>query len=258
MSWNTKRINDLILAYQNFPNIKHLIRDISIDQILSDEEIEMKFPFVVDAVSGKLLFRSPFIKFEMTEQEVDTKNRFGFEFETIQKFLDVSESVQKLFLDDIYNAHLTTNRNGDKKYYSNSMPYDLAKILLHYVTTKIDKNILCITPDILDSTSVFYELYDGLPFFLKSGVVKYSPDYLHKPSQIEFDNGCKLKFALPNTLGLGYDTDFLVILDPDSIPNYLLSLLTSDVKYRIILYSVKLASDSCLSQRLDQVTTFYL
>ena len=111
MSWNTKRIDDLILAYQNFPNIKHLIRDISIDQILSDTEIEMKFPFVVDAVSGKLIFRSPFIKFEMTDQEVNLKNRFAFDFETIQKFLNVSERVQNLFLDDVYNAHLTTKQN---------------------------------------------------------------------------------------------------------------------------------------------------
>ena len=47
MRWNSQKVNQILEQYKSDSSLKPIVRDITIDHILSDSSEELQFPFLI-------------------------------------------------------------------------------------------------------------------------------------------------------------------------------------------------------------------
>ena len=92
MTWCTDLINDVLEQYEKDPNIKPLVRDITINHILSDDKDEIVFPFLIHPVTGKLDLRAPYLLFNYTEEEIQNLFEIKSEPTSIFKYVRLTNN----------------------------------------------------------------------------------------------------------------------------------------------------------------------
>ena len=212
MIWNTEKINNIFELLESGSSIKQIIRDININHILSDETEKIKFPFLISPKEGLPVFRTPFLSFEYTEEEIQNLFELKSDASSILKYFDFpDDGYQKKWIDSYqqkkYNFFVKSRQIGETT---------LSLICaIHYILTNTEKSVyfLCRDQhDVIDKFDKFIRLYENnIPFYLKRGVTNIKENKKHS---IEFDNLCSINFIKSgdNILKGNYH-NFLIIED---------------------------------------------
>ena len=196
MTWCTDSINDILEQYEKDPNIKPLVRDITINHILSDDKDEIVFPFLIHPVTGKLDLRAPNLSFNYTEEEKNNILEIS-DPTTIFKYVKLTNNGSysdwnpyPFQLDWItnyskykFNFFITSRQIG-------SSNLEMLSVL-HYILINKDKTIFYIGPSNQNCTETaikLYNLFNSLPFYMRVGVTKREINDIH------FENGCVIRF----------------------------------------------------------------
>jgi hypothetical protein len=243
MIWNTDLINDVVLHYEKDKDIKSLLRNITIDKILSDDiDSKLEFPFMIEPLTNDLIFRAPNILFQYTDDELRKLIEVSTNPELLFNLVQFTPyEFQKKWLDDYvsnrFNLFKTSRQIG-----STTMSMFCA---LHFILFNKDKSVLSLNMNngsMYDTLTKFTNLYNSLPFYIKPGIINTKPTTLRKyakKAEIQFDNGCSIEFRVGSNLYLGKNIDFLIndgVLTQSIISNYL-PIMIAMSRSRILSFS---------------------
>jgi hypothetical protein len=207
MIWSTEKINNILEQYKQDKSIKPIVRDITIDHILSNETSEITFPFVIEQITGEILFKSSGLLFEYTDVEIQNFFEIKSEPSKIFEYLEFDPyPFQKEWLEDSqqrrYNLFIRSRQIG-------TTTVNLISAL-YYIINNVEKNVVYLCRSVDDSTNKFQKfvsLYKQLPFYLQIGVIDYSS------VKIKFENGSSISFYQQNKNNVGFSVDFLIVED---------------------------------------------
>jgi len=221
MIWNTQLIDELLNRYQEDKDIKSLVRDITINHILSDDDESVVFPFLIDPVTTELNLRAPNLSFDYTTDEISKLFEIKSDTTSIFNHLKIFNKLyefKRKWLEDYksnrYNIFITSRQIGSS--------YMAMMCALHYILTNTDKNVIFIGINkqmLIETSMKFSKLYNSLPFFMKVGVIHTTDN--PKKYEIKFDNGCKIKF-IDGSSNIAEQIDFLIIDDLDRMQSQLM------------------------------------
>lgn len=218
MVWNTKLINQIVDNYDSGCDIKTIIRDITIDEVLNNGKSKIKFPFIIDPghpsfshlKSGREIFshRSPNLIFKYTKEEESNIISLSLNPIDIFKYINHdSKKYHKSYFDSLslnrFNIMILSRQIGATE--------SALISALQYIISNYDKRVVFISrnKDLVDRSVRFNRLYESLPFYLKPGIADMRPTSFKNTgnkSKISFDNGNSIDF-------ITYDEDIRVHYD---------------------------------------------
>lgn len=251
MIWNTKLINEILENFEEDKSIKPILRDITIEHILSDNDEPIIFPFLIDSLTNTLSLRAPKIQFELTDNEKENIVSVHHNAALLVNYIKIANygklnSTEKIFskwspypfqiewMEDYqkyrYNIIKTSRQIG-----SSNLGMACA---LHYVLSHHNKSVRFIgrTNQSCENSAIkFYQLYESLPFYMKIGVTELKPKIFtaNRKTLMKFENGCEIRFSQADNIS-GH-IDFLIIEDmkDSSVFTNLIPILSSAAGFLI-------------------------
>ena len=245
MIWNSKIINDIESQVLSGYDFRTILRELSIDDILSDNKYGIKFPFYTGIDMSDLScvnYRNADIPFEYTDVEKQSIKDIICDPKNIFKYLDkfTPYKYQEDWIDKFkmnkYNLYLCSRQVGSST---------MAHISLIYFLMTNTKDYCLFLTNNDDSMRRFLEIYKSLPFYLKIGIKQI------KGRTIFFDNECEViftnKISLSKKIDLFISEEFNNFKDFDKIFNSVIPAIIASPFSRVLLYTSMLSSKSNLS-----------
>lgn len=234
MRWNTQKVNQILEQYKSDSSLKPIVRNITIDHLLSDSSEELQFPFLISPTEGIPIFRTPHLSFEYTDEEIQSMFEIKSDATSILKYFNLKEydyqkNWLKYYQDKRYNFFIKSRQIG-----ATTLSLICA---IHYILTNTEKEVVFLCRDVQDTTDKFdkfIKLYnDNIPFYLKSGVTKIGGR--NKSYSMDFENGCRIVFKIQSELLIGASIDFLIIEDLELMKIDILPTNSPLVRDRILV-----------------------
>jgi hypothetical protein len=234
MRWNSQKVNQILEQYKSDSSLKPIVRDITIDHILSDSSEELQFPFLISPTEGIPIFRTPHLSFEYTDEEIQSMFEIKSDATSILKYFNLKEF-------DYQKDWINHYQNKRYNFFIKSRQIGVTTLSLicaiHYILTNTEKVVVFLCRDVQDATDKFdkfIKLYnDNIPFYLKSGVTKISGR--NKSHSMDFESGCRIVFKIQSELLIGASIDFLIIEDLELMKIDILPTNSPLVRDRILV-----------------------
>lgn len=214
MKWTTEKVNQVSDRLRSGENMKSIIRDISIDTIINNEDKNPKFPFYIPK-SGPVdpSLKSSYIPFDYTIDEIKSMMIYQNNPVDLYKYikgLNVLECEEEIINESINNRFLIFN--APRKVGISTL---LSFICSHYLIKHESKTILFLT-----ESSKFMMMYQKIPYYLKPGICHMNKS--NQLTEVKFDNGCKILVSQHKYMQhpIGRSFDYVVIDDLLVTPNF--------------------------------------
>ena len=218
MIWSTKLIEKLASEIKTGRKLKSILRDISIDSILSEDNNNPVFPFYLNKDGSTLdsLIRGSNILFNYTEEE--EKKIIEYKKDPIKLFNDIYRNFILDIKRDLLNCYIDVIQNNRFNImllpinFDSGSSYGIIRPLLfmafHYICFNHNRTLLVCSDDrIGESIIILNHLIQNIPFFISPGIISITNKKFYM--KVKFDNGCRL-IVTNSTMGTNYD---YVILD---------------------------------------------
>lgn len=187
MIWNTELINKLLVRYENSNNVKYITRDFKIESILSDDNENIIFPFLVNQIGDNFKFaRKPDIKFEYTKEEYENIQNLKLKPISIIEHLNV--------IDDNLQNFINCYKNNKSILIDEYLKFETNPIIiciLQFLLTNENSNIKIISPNFTSFSEFRRDILSknyNLPYYMQLGILSSRNEH------ISFENGCTIDF----------------------------------------------------------------
>lgn len=224
MRWTTDGITKLVNEIENGRDIKSILREISIETILSDSDSEPTFPFYYGSGDVALNFnlRARNILYHCTSDEMMEYGNY------MRSPMELYKMVYSRYVTHQYNSKKDFNIFDHEQIWINNYLKSrfnmflsprqmgstdlIAFCVIHYIIKESDRRV--VVYDRNDFFMKFMCMYECLPFFMKPGIV--DQEYHETYYEIIFDNGCRVLCTdnITDIIGPGYGIDFTIINKP--------------------------------------------
>lgn len=215
MKWSTKKINELhkYLVDNSTFNVSSIIRDLKINSILNDSEA-VEFPYHTEGEFIKVPFmKKGYTQIDYTSEEIRSLLEIKSDASILSKFIQITDRNGGIIDFNLYDkqkefvqSYTKSKFNIVKHSRQVGMSHLMTLIVLHYITTKTDKNVIWICENYKNDFDRFMRFLSCLPFYISPGIVDINDNANIK--KIIFDNGCGIVFTESITNNTG---DFVVI-----------------------------------------------
>jgi hypothetical protein len=223
--WTTESIKELSNQVSD-RNLKELLREISINSILSNDNDRLKFPFYIPLNGSTPInqfLRASNVPFKMTDEE--QKNYLLFKEEPIELFKILKNgSPIRSHEEEIINCYKENRFVLIKSPANRGFTTLISFCALHYSIYNQHKSIAVFTRTYSDK---FLKLYQDLPYYLKPGISNRNISKVL--NELVFDNMNKvlLTYNPTNAIGRGFD---FISLDINSNSNKIIDLTIPSLK----------------------------